>query len=544
MGRQPVKRCFIAQYETANPQEANALREALGVVVESDPAAPGLTPAPIRRFTELGVLPAWLTQGLADNKWETPMPIQAQALPILLAGRNLIGIAQTGSGKTLAFLIPMVVHCSEQKPLSTASPGPVGLVLAPTRELAVQISDQAEIMLRNSQDCPGHSRGLRSMAFYGGGKKWDQLRNFTHEGTHIVVATPGRLLDFVGDDKVSLKRVTALVLDEADRMLELGFRGDMEQIASAIRPERQTAFFSATWSKEIQGVASTFATEMPVTIRVGQAAGAGQEGLTARKGITQQVVVVDFPEEKKPWEKQEQKKREILEEHIKKALADEEAKMILFVNSKVFADELCEKLYEGGIFCDTLHGGRPQEKRLWVLDQFRKGRTQLLIATDVMGRGLDVEGVTHVVVFEMGGVEDYIHRIGRTGRGKDGKGHALVFFEFSDKHPDWAKELIEVLEKSEQPVPPELRKIAADVAAGKRGWSNGWSSGGSWGGRGGWKRDGWADRGSGGGRWEDRGSQAESKSISSEQIATAKAGEQFVAWDATALKKPPVVVVE
>jgi ATP-dependent RNA helicase DDX5/DBP2 len=351
-------------------------------------------------------------------------------------------------------------------------------------------------MLKHSRECRNH-REMRSVAFYGGGKKWDQLRLFGSEGAHIVVATPGRLLDFVGDGKISLKRVTYLVLDEADRMLELGFRGDMEQIASAIRPERQTAFFSATWSQEIQGVASTFATEAPVTIRVGQAGGAGDDKLTARKGIKQEVVVVDFPQERKPWIKQAEKKNELLEVHIKQAMANDKNKMILFVNSKMIADELADKLYKEGIYCDTLHGGRPQEKRLSVLDEFRKGKTQLLIATDVMGRGLDVEGVTHVVVYEMGGVEDYIHRIGRTGRGKDGKGHALVFFEFSDKYPDWAKGLIEVLEKSEQPVPDDLRKIAADVAAGKRGWTNGgggWGGGGSWGGNG-WKR---------GGSWEDK----------------------------------------
>merc|ERR1711920_1222653 len=184
----------------------------------------------------------------------------------------------------------------------------------------------------------------------------------------------------------------------------------------------------------------------------------------------------------KPWEKQEEEKLRLLEAHIKHSLKDGFSKMIVFVNQKTFADELSQKMYNEGIWdCDTLHGGRPQEKRLWILDKFRSGEVRLLIATDVMGRGLDVPGVTHVVVFSMGGIEDYVHRIGRTGRGKDGKGHALVFFEFSPNAPGAAKELISLLEKSEQRVPPELRQIADDVASGRRRSDDGWNSRGSWG---------------------------------------------------------------
>merc|ERR1712217_132453 len=167
------------------------------------------------------------------------------------------------------------------------------------------------------------------------------------------------------------------------------------------------------------------------------------------------------------------------------------SKMIIFVNQKSFADDLVNKLYEQGVHdVDALHGGRPQEKRLYILDQFRKGYVRLLIATDVMGRGLDVPGVTHVVVYSMGGCEDYIHRIGRTGRGKDGKGHALVFFEFSPRNPQYAADLIDVLEKSEQHVPPELRQIADDVASGRRRSDDGWNRGNSWGSSG-WNSSAW-----------------------------------------------------
>lgn len=547
MTRQPEKKCFLDSYAPADIAEAEAQRATLNVVIESDPAGQGQTPAPLRKFTDLTILPEWMSWALSENKWEAPMPIQAQALPILLSGRNLIGIAQTGSGKTIAFLIPMVIHASAQRRLSRSEPGPIGLCLAPTRELAVQISDQADLLCKYSwkaSDLPG---GMRSVCFYGGGKKADQMKSFTFDGSHIVVATPGRLLDFCGEKRVSLTRVTYLVLDEADRMLEMGFQGDMEQISSAIRPERQTAFFSATWSKEVQALAVAFCTETPVTIRVGGNQSSGNEdALIARKGITQQVVVLDFPEEEKPWVKQEEEKNKILDAHIKKVFEDRYAKMILFVNQKNFADELSEKLYNEGIYVDTLHGGRRQEDRLAVLDKFRQGQVSLLIATDVMGRGLDVQGVTHVVVYSMGGVDDYIHRIGRTGRGKDAKGHALVFFEYSPKYPDWAKDLIAVLEQSEQPVPPELRQIAEDVASGKRAsndsWSqSSWGRGGSWksnsGGRGSWGSGGsseWTNS-----SWDNKGSAKNltDSGISSDQISSA----QFVAWgnNGTSSGPPP-----
>lgn len=497
VARKPERKSFIDEYGPANVDEAEAQRAASNIVIEAEPAGQGQTPAPLRNFADLSILPEWMKWALDENKWEAPLPVQAQALPILLSGRSLIGIAQTGSGKTIAFLIPMIVHASAQRSLSRAEPGPIGLCLAPTRELAVQISDQADLLCKYSSRSSDAPSGIRSVCFYGGGRKADQMRSFTADGSHIVVATPGRLLDFCGEKRVVLSRVTFLVLDEADRMLEMGFQGDMEQISSAIRPERQMAFFSATWSKEVQSLAVAFCSETPVTIRVGGAQGSGEaEALTARKGITQEVVVVDFPGESKPWIKQEEEKNKLLHVHIKAVFQDQQAKMILFVNQKNFAEELSSKLWDEGIYVDTLHGGRQQDDRLAVLDKFRQGNVRLLIATDVMGRGLDVQGVTHVVVYSMGGVEDYIHRIGRTGRGKDAKGHALVFFEYSPKYPDWAKDLIAVLVQSEQTVPPALVQIAADVASGKRPSHDSWSQ--SSGNGGGWKGNSWNGSGGGG----------------------------------------------
>lgn len=495
-------------------------RTALGITIEEDQAAGDASIVstadipPIEHFRDLMVFPQWLGLSLCEAGWTQPMPVQSQALPLLMSGRDMIGIAQTGSGKTGAFLLPAIVHAAAQKPLSRASPGPCVLVVAPTRELAVQTSDESEKLLKYSSQCSGHRGGLRTCCFYGGGRKGDQLRKFTFDGAHIVVATPGRLMDFCQEGKVTLKRVTFLCLDEADRMLDMGFSGDMEQIGRAIRPERQTVFFSATWPKEVQTLARNLCAVAPVTIRVGRAGtnsdanggGGGFEpddpdALVARESIIQQVIVVDCPDEPKPWVKQEEIKRQMLDQHIKTVMAEGDTKMIVFVNQKDFATELSESLWKCGILVDHIHGGRPQETRLRTLDTFRKGSTRLLIATDVIGRGLDIPLVSHVVVYSMGGVEDYIHRIGRTGRGKDGKGHALLFFEYAANQPTAAKELISVLQKSRQQVPPQLEQIAQEVASGKR-WSKDSSPNNDWGSS--WGR--WSGgRGGGGGWWSNNG---------------------------------------
>jgi len=523
--RMPFRSDFLGKYATFDPDQANVARAALGIEVEKDESAPGLTPAPINSFGDLvndanfRVIPSWIDKALQENGWTAPMKIQAQAFPILLAGRNFIGIAQTGSGKTIAFLLPAVIHAEEQRPLMRHDPGPIVLVLAPTRELAVQISEEADKLIKFSYESRSHPGGLRSVCFYGGGKKYDQLRKFTNDGSHIVVATPGRLIDFCGEYKVTLKRVTYFCLDEADRILDMGFSGDMEYLGSAIRPDRQMAFFSATWPKEVEAMALKLCSNAPVIIRIGRDAGGGpaavqsnEQNLVANKSITQEVVVVDFPEGRGKWDRQDEEKKRLLDQHIKNALASTaEAKVLIFVNTKTFADELSNKLWEEGILSDAIHGGRPQEKRLESLDNFRRGTTKVLIATDVIGRGLDIPNVSHVVVYSMNGVADYIHRIGRTGRGVDKKGHALVFFEYMPKQPDTAKELIAVLEKSEQLVPPKLREIADDVVSGKRenawaGWSNNngkWEKTGSsnwqtndWSKTGGWKDRDWK-----GGNW-------------------------------------------
>lgn len=534
----PFRSDFLGRYAPFDVQSAELNRRSLGIEVQSDPTAPGQTPAPIQSWSELGILPSWMGKSLQEHNWHTPMPVQAQAIPILLAGRNLIAIAQTGSGKTVGFMVPAVLHAYDQRPLTENDKGPIVLVLAPTRELAVQISEEGEKLIKYSHESPAHPGGLRSTCFYGGGKKWDQLKTFSGAGSHFVVATPGRLLDCVGEGSIPLNRVTYFCLDEADRMLDMGFLGDMENLSSTIRPDRQMAFFSATWPKEVQSLAHNLAKSgEPVMIRVIQAGREHTEELTARECIHQQVIVIDEPEGKGKWDAQDEIKRKLLDSHVKQVLgSDPNAKLLIFVNQKTFADELANNLWNDNIYSDTIHGGKKQDKRLEALDSFRRGDTRVLIATDVIGRGLDIPHVTHVVVYSMNSVQDYVHRIGRTGRGKDATGHALVFFEYLPKQPEIAENLIGLLVRSKQVVPPELQRIADEVKAGKREdfWNQ--SNGGNWKSSGSdWKSD-WKSNGgdwSNGWKSTDTSSswQASPKPIDETSITP----DAFVNWQAFSL---------
>lgn len=491
--REPFQRAFMKPVPSEDAEET---REELNISIEDDA---GLDiPAPIKEFQELDMLPEYVSWGLAENNITKPMPIQAQALPLVLSGYDVIGLAQTGSGKTLAFLLPAVVHIESQSPLVRQAPTPIVLVLAPTRELAVQISEEAMKVLRYSQH-GNHRNGVWAVVLYGGGNKREQQKNLSW-GSHIVVATPGRLIDFIAAKSVSLERVTYLVLDEADRMLDMGFQSAVSSIAAQVRPERQVLFFSATWSKDVQGLARGLCQEgsHPVRMGAGQRASNGDDmgHQAARAGIIQQVVVVDHQGEGSA-EKQQLEKEGLLDRYLDETLSEsDDNKVLVFVSQKQFADDLCTKLEGKGYTVGAMHGGKAQETRLWVLDQFRKGQLRVLVATDVLGRGIDIPKVSHVVVFDMGSIEDYIHRIGRTARGKNATGRALVFFEYYWKMPGIAAELIDVLQNSKQPVPLPLRTIAREVERGEREVFNpkakwgksSWTTGSNWG-------DGWSGGG-------------------------------------------------
>jgi len=347
-------------------------------------------------FEELGLQPQFI-QAVREMGFESPTPIQEAAIPALPEGRAVIGQAQTGTGKTAAFVLPML-HKIESGKLRA----PQALILAPTRELAIQVTEAAKQM---AQETP-----LRLMTVYGGQAYSIQLRQIDR-GVDVVVGTPGRLLDLIKKKLLDLSHVKYMVLDEADEMLEMGFIEDVETIFKAIPAERQTALFSATLPDAIRKLAAKYIDDpLQVSVITGQrtVAETTQQFLRVRDENKQAVLL------------------RILEaEEVKSAL--------VFTRTKARAQELSDELNRLGYPAGALHGDLDQSKREWVMDRFRRKVINLLVATDVAARGLDIDDVSHVFNYDMPeDTEDYIHRIGRTGRaGK--KGNAITFIHSRER---------------------------------------------------------------------------------------------------------------
>jgi ATP-dependent RNA helicase DBP3 len=376
------------------------------------------------------------------SKFAKPTPIQSQCMPFVLSGRDVVGIAATGSGKTLAFMLPGMRHATAQAPLAGGAPdarGPVVLVLAPTRELAMQ---SAEVC-----DAVGGACGVSSACVYGGVPKGPQ-KDALRRGCHVVVATPGRLLDLMSEGAVSLKRVTFLVLDEADRMLDLGFEADIRKIIGDIgcpAAKRQTVMFSATWPDSIKKIAAEFLNN-PVKVTI------GSEDLTANHMITQTVEVIDGA----PMVKDKR-----LLELLAKYHGGRKNRVLVFVLYKKEAARVEEMLNRKGWAAKAIHGDKGQNERTDAVAKFKSGATPLLIATDVAARGLDIPGVEVVINYSFPlTVEDYVHRIGRTGRGgATGISHTL--FTAFDKPR--AGELMNVLREASSPIPADLLAFGSTV---------------------------------------------------------------------------------
>ncbi|MCF6328388.1 MAG: DEAD/DEAH box helicase [Henriciella sp.] len=346
-------------------------------------------------FTDLG-LHKLLMKAINAQGYESPTPIQAQAIPLLLEGRDLLGIAQTGTGKTAAFALPTLDYLLEHQELRKPKK-PRVLVLAPTRELASQIADSfreySEFM-----DCV-------TQTVFGGVKINKQIRDL-QKGTHVLVATPGRLLDLMGQGALFLSDVEILILDEADQMLDMGFINDIKKILVNVPKDRQTLLFSATMPKSISELAGQYLSD-PVKVSV------APQSTTAER-VNQGVIHIAAGD-----------KLKLLGAVLK---GQEIERALVFTRTKHGADKVVRKLLQDGVQAAAIHGNKSQPQRMKALAAFKKGTTPVLVATDIAARGIDVDGVSHVINFEMPNVaEQYVHRIGRTARaGKDGLAISFV----------------------------------------------------------------------------------------------------------------------
>ena len=343
-------------------------------------------------FSELG-LPEELLAAVESLGFERPSPIQALSIPVALSGVDLLGLSQTGSGKTAAFTLPVLAR------IDLKSRSPQALIVCPTRELAVQVCEEVHRL-------GAQMRGLRAVPVYGGAPMDRQLRAL-HDGAHIVVGTPGRLLDHVRRGSFDTSKVAHVVLDEADRMLDLGFREEMEEMLAALPEGRQTLFFSATMSPGVKRLIEHFGRD-PQTVKVEQKA-------KTVSTIDQSCIEV-----------RERSKVEV----ISRILDIEAPRLaIIFCNTKRAVDECTESLLARGYSVDRLHGDITQQMRERVLKRFRDGVVEVLVATDVAARGLDVENIDIVFNYDLPqDPEDYVHRIGRTGRaGRTGRSVSFVF---------------------------------------------------------------------------------------------------------------------
>eukprot|EP01025_Chloroclados_australasicus_P052987 TRINITY_DN6196_c0_g1_i10.p1 TRINITY_DN6196_c0_g1~~TRINITY_DN6196_c0_g1_i10.p1 ORF type:complete len:781 (-),score=128.45 TRINITY_DN6196_c0_g1_i10:1127-3469(-) len=390
-------------------------------------------PQPIEKFDDIS-LGEVLMGNIRRCKYEKPTPVQKYSIPIGVAGRDLMACAQTGSGKTAAFCFPIVSRVFQMGlPLSERrrNATPYALILSPTRELSMQIHDELRKFTYQSS--------LKTVVIYGGAPVGEQLRNL-ERGCDMLVATPGRLTDLMERGRVSLSKCQFLCLDEADRMLDMGFEPQIRQIVEKedMPPtgQRQTLLFSATFPKEIQRLAADFLNDY-VFLTVGRVG-------SSTDLIVQHVERVN-----------QQEKRSVLLD----LLTAVEGLTLVFTETKKGADQLESFLLQNGFASTSIHGDRSQQEREFALRSFRSGRTPILVATDVAARGLDIPHVTHVINYDLPtDIDDYVHRIGRTGRaGKKGLATAM----FSEKDSGLARALVETLSETNQEVPGWLQAVAA-----------------------------------------------------------------------------------
>ncbi len=361
-------------------------------------------------FTTLGLGPK-LLQSIADLGYTQPTPIQSAAIPRVLAGRDLIGIAQTGTGKTAAFVLPLLERITARPHSKNAR----ALIVAPTRELALQIDEHVRLLGR-------HLR-IRCATIFGGVGESPQI-DAVRRGVDVIVATPGRLLDLMSSGHVSLREVEIAVLDEADRMLDMGFLPQIRRVVNALPKQRQTLLFSATLSTDIEKITGEFL-RTPETVEIGRRANPAES-------VTQFLYPVP-----------KSRKVDLLAHLLRDQSLDS---VLVFSRTKHGADKIVRKLQAHNVKALALHSNRSQSQRVAALDAFKSGRARVLVATDIASRGIDVEGISHVVNFDFPmHAEDYVHRIGRTGRA-DAVGDAISFVTPDDEQ--YVRELEKMTRKS------------------------------------------------------------------------------------------------
>jgi superfamily II DNA/RNA helicase len=381
-------------------------------------------------FSELDLSPEVL-QAVSDAGYTKPTPIQEQAIPHVKRGRDVLGCAQTGTGKTASFVLPMVDMLAAGRVRVRM---PRSLILEPTRELATQVAASFELY--------GKHHRLTMALLIGGESFVDQERKLDR-GVDVLIATPGRLLDLYGRGKILLSDTRILVIDEADRMLDMGFIPDVERIVGLLPETRQTLFFSATMPTEIRKLADAFLRN-PIEVSVAPPA-------SPAATVAQSIAVID------PGDKREALRRLIRSEDVKNAL--------IFCNRKRDVDILFRSLTRHGFDAAALHGDMPQPKRTETLDRFRNGEVRLLVASDVAARGLDIKGMSHVFCFDVPiHAEDYVHRIGRTGRaGLEGRSFMLA----SPEDGDAVAGIVKLIGREVPPIAIEGIE-AAELEYGKR----------------------------------------------------------------------------
>jgi ATP-dependent RNA helicase RhlE len=352
-------------------------------------------------FKELHLI-APILKALETEGYTEPTPIQEQSIPHILRGKDLLGCAQTGTGKTAAFAVPILQNLLLQQKEDAYNHGIKALILTPTRELAIQIDE--------SFAAYGKHTGLKHAVIFGGVSQFNQTAQL-RKGVDILIATPGRLLDLIAQKYVNLKDIKMFVLDEADRMLDMGFIHDVRKIIALLPEKRQTLFFSATMPPEITRLSSSILTN-PVRVEVAAVS-------STAENVDQHIYLVEKND-----------KRQLLIHLLKNGTIHN---ALVFTRTKYGADKIAKDLFRANIKADAIHGNKTQAARQKALNNFKEGKIRVLVATDIAARGIDVEDLSHVINFELPNIpETYVHRIGRTGRAGN-SGSALSFCDMEER---------------------------------------------------------------------------------------------------------------